>query len=316
MRLVAAADPDPARAGPDHGYWRRTSPVHDSEQKLLASAEVDAIMIATPHDLLAPLALAAIRAGKHVLVEKPVGLDEAEAREVEFAAASAGVTCMAGYTFRYAMARRMRELLDSGAVGDIVAITGSICAPPMVDGWTATPAAGGGPLLYLGCHLVDLVLWFAGAEPTAVSATVSVRPDTGCDDTSAIRLEFGAGPVSQLLVTQSAPGFSYDLTVIGSAGRLMLRGQDFTDYTIEVRSTALAEYAEPAELRPDEGGNPVETAVVPEIAEFAAAVEAGRAPAVTGSDARRVLRVLDAVRESGRRGGSAATLGDPMVAAF
>jgi predicted dehydrogenase len=210
----------------------------------------------------------------------------------------------------------MRELFDAGAVGDLVAITGSICAPPMNDGWTASPAAGGGPLLYLGCHLVDLLLWFAGAEPAAVSATVAVRSDTGCDGTSACRMEFAAGPVAQLLVTQSAAGFSYEFSLIGTAGWLSLRGRDFTDYTIEVCSTALPEFTEPAELRPDLGADPVDTAVVPEIADFAEAVQLGRAPSITASDARRVLRVLDAVRESGRRGGSGVFAEDPMLAAF
>jgi predicted dehydrogenase len=210
----------------------------------------------------------------------------------------------------------MRELFDAGALGDLVAITGSICAPPMTEGWTASPAAGGGPLLYLGCHLVDLVLWFAGAAPAGVSATVGVSAATGCDDTSAIRLQFAPGPAAQLLVTQSAAGFSYELSLIGSAGWLALRGRDFTNYTIEVCSIAIPEYAEPTELRPDRGADPVDSAVVPELAEFAEAVQLGRAPSITASDARRVLRVLDAVRESGERNGSAVSAEGPMLAAF
>ena len=74
---------------------------HPSLDALLAASDVDAVIVATPHHLLAPLSLLAIRAGKHVLVEKPIALDEQQAKEVEFAAASGGLTCMAGYSFRF-----------------------------------------------------------------------------------------------------------------------------------------------------------------------------------------------------------------------
>jgi predicted dehydrogenase len=86
---------------------------------LLGAADVDAVLIATPHH---ELALSAIRAGKHLLIEKPA-MNEPEAREVEFAAASAGVTCMVGYAFRYGMAHYVYDLLAQGAVGNLVAIT-------------------------------------------------------------------------------------------------------------------------------------------------------------------------------------------------
>lgn len=312
LRLVACVDPDVDAARSVAATVEGVS-VHASIEELLETADVDAVLIATPHHLLAPLALAAIRAGKHLLVEKPVALDAAEAREVEFAAASAGVTCMAGYSFRYGMAQQVHELYAAGAVGALVAITGSIAAPSMADGWVGRPDCGGGPLLYLGCHLVDLVLWLIGREPTSVSATVTRRTDTGLDDTSAIQLRFDEGRVAQLLVTQSAAGFSYDLQLIGAAGSIDLRGRDFENFQIEVQSTALAEYRELTMIRPrsDDG---VGTVFVTELDEFAAAVAQGRAPGVTASDARRVLLVLDAVQLSGRSGGPVALA--PILAAF
>ena len=67
---------------------------------------MDAVVIAAPHHLLVPLSLTAIRSGKHLHIEKPMALDEFGAKEIEFAAASAGVTCMVGYSFRYGMGRR------------------------------------------------------------------------------------------------------------------------------------------------------------------------------------------------------------------
>jgi predicted dehydrogenase len=282
---------------------------------LLVAADVDAVLIATPHDVLAPLGLSAIRAGKHVLIEKPMAMDEPQAREVEFAAASAGVTCMVGYSFRYGMARYIHDLLAQGTVGDLRAITGSIGTPRMNSSWIAQPESGGGPLLFVGCYLIDLALWFVAEEPASVWATVQHRPDTGADDTSAIQLEFSDGRVAQFLVTQSAAGFFYDLRVIGRSGSIALRGRNFVQFEVEVCSTALAAYREPMIIRLAMERDHITMMLLPELAEFADAIEHGRPPGVTASDGRRVLRVLDAVRESGRTR-QATALDPPMLAAY
>jgi predicted dehydrogenase len=314
LRLVAGVDPD-------EEALRRVAELdvsiatYGSTTDLLETADVDAVVIATPHDCLAPTALAAIRAGKHVLIEKPMALDEAQARQVEFAAASAGVTCMVGYSFRFGMGRFVHDPFAAGLVGDLVAITGSIGLPRLDDGWMSVQESGGGPLLYVGCHLVDLILWLTGEEPQSVTAAVTRRPQSGVDDTSAVQLQFTGDRLAQLLVTQSAPGFGYDLQVIGSAGSIKLRGRDFRHYEVEVHSMTAGADAEPTVQRPASDGEPIDLMFVPELAEFADAIEHGRSPAITASDARRVLRVLDAVAESGRTR-QAAVLGVPMLAAY
>jgi predicted dehydrogenase len=313
LRLVAGADPDAAAR-------RRVAAIadgvstHESLADLLEAADIDAVLIATPHDVLAPLALSAIRASKHTFIEKPMAMDEPQAKEVEFAAASAGVTCMVGYSFRYGIARYVHELLTQGAVGELRSITGSIGTARMDSHWIAQPEAGGGPLLFVGCHLIDLALWFLEEEPASISATVQHRPDTGADDTSAIQLEFTDGPIAQFLVTQSATGFFYDLKVIGRSGSIALRGRNFVQFDIEVQSTALVAYREPTIIRPTMQRDHVTMMLMPELAEFAEAITRRRLPAITASDGRRVLRVLDAVRESGFTH-QAVALDAPMLAA-
>jgi predicted dehydrogenase len=314
LRLVACADPDAAAAGQVAALADGVS-THESLGDLLHAADVDAVLIATPHDVLAPLALLAIRAGKHVLIEKPMAMNELEAREVEFAAASAGVTCLVGYSFRYGMARYVHELIAAGAVGDLRAITGSIGTPRMNSGWIAKPDAGGGPLLFVGCHLIDLALWFIAEEPASVHAMVQHRRDTGADDTTAIQLEFGDGRVAQFLVTQSAASFFYDLQVIGRSGSIALRGHNFVQFEVEVISTVLPAYREPTVIRPTMEPDHITMMLVPQLAEFADAIEHARPPRITASDARRVLRVLDAVSESGRTG-QAKPLDAPILAAY
>jgi predicted dehydrogenase len=314
LRLLACADPDAAAARRVAALTDGVS-THESIADLLVAADVDAVLIATSHDVLAPLGLSAIRAGKHLLIEKPMAMSEPEAREVEFAAASAGVTCMIGYSFRYGMARYVHDLLAQGAVGDLRAITGSIGTPRIDGGWVAQPESGGGPLLFVGCHLIDLALWFVSEEPASVWAAVQRRPDTGADDTSAIQLEFSEGRIAQFLVTQSAAGFFYDLQVIGRSGSIALRGRNFVQFEVEVCSTALAAYREPTIIRPTMERDHITMMLMPELAEFADAIANGRPPGITASDGRRVLRVLDAVGESGHTR-QATALDPPMLAAY
>lgn len=299
LRLAACADPDEAAASRSAALAMDVS-THRSVEALLAEQDVDAILVATPHHLLAPVTLAALRAGKHVMAEKPIGLNEREAVEIEQAAAQAGVRYMAGYSFRYLMARYVHELVEAGTIGQIRAVTGSIGFPGMDDGWYAYPETGGGPLLFLGSHLVDWVLWFVADEPQEVFANVSYRTDTGADNTSAFQICFAGGAVAQCLVTQESSNFFYELCLVGSAGKITLRGRTFLHFEIEVSSKVVAAYKEPTLLRPIVWGTHIDGMLVPELKEFASAIREQRAPAISAADGRRVLRVLDAVIESGK----------------
>jgi predicted dehydrogenase len=299
LRLVACADPDQAAANRAAALARDAS-THISVEALLGESDVDAILVATPHHVLCPVALAAIRAGKHVMAEKPIALDEREAAEIEAAAERAGVCFMSGYSFRFSMARHVYDLIASGAVGEIRAIAGSIGCPPLDEGWAAFPETGGGPLLYLGSHLVDMALWFAGDEPIEVSGDVQRRADTGADDTSAFQVRFARGAIAQCLVTQAASTFFYTLDVHGSAGRVALRGWNFLQFEIEVSSKTNPAYVDPTVIRPRLSRDNITMMFVPELEEFAGAVREKRRPAIAAADGRQVLKVLDAVIKASR----------------
>jgi len=299
LQLVACVDPDPVARRSVAAAAEGVS-AYEKVADLLEDDRVDAVLVATSHDELAPSALAAIRAGKHVMIEKPMARDEDEAKEVEFAAASAEVTCMVGYSFRYGMARHLRRLLDEGVVGEVRAITGTIATGEMDDGWVARAESGGGPMLYVGCHLIDLALWFLGEEPTDVSAVGHDRPDTGVDEASALTLEFSGRRLAQFLVTQTAPGFFYDLRIVGSSGFIGLRGRNFVQFDIDVQSETHPAYRDPTTIRPAMQRDHITMMLVPELAEFEAAIAEGRPPAITASDGRKVLRVIDAARGSSR----------------
>ena len=99
MQLAACADIERAAAAKlaaEHGNL----PVFTSIEAMLAGSELDAVLVATPHDALHPVAMTTVKAGRHLMVEKPVGLNARQVCELESAVNQAGVHCLAGYSFR------------------------------------------------------------------------------------------------------------------------------------------------------------------------------------------------------------------------
>ena len=300
--VASCADPDEAAAAKLAATVGQAT-TYASVEEMLQSADLDVAMVATPHHLLAATSLKAIWAGKHVLVEKPIAMSQREASAVENAVAEAGVCYLAGYSFRNLPAwTAVHDLLAAGAVGDIVSVTGYFGLGPLSTGWMADPACGGGPLLYLGSHLVDQILWYVADEPVEVFADVRYRSDTGADETSTFQIRFARGATAQCCVTQAADRFRHTLEIVGRSGYLSLRPCGFLDYEITVESSALADYAQPTVLRPPLAGDPRNVKHLAQLSEFAAAILQHQEPAVTVSDGRRVLAVLDAVIASGRSG--------------
>lgn len=300
LQLVACADPDTEAA---NGVAALANAVatYPAVEALLANARVDAVVLATPPHALYETALAAIQAHKHVLAEKPIGIDEKEATALEEAVVRAGVCYMAGYSFRFCPAlQQVHALLQAGAVGEIYAMLGSIGVNPLNKGWHASPATGGGPLLYVGSHLVDEILWYMNDEPVAVAAHIRYRADTQADDVATFRLHFAKGATAECLVTQAADGFYNNIDIYGRDGRISLRGVDYLNYSVEVVSRTLPAYAEPTYIHPRIWGDPKLAMLTAEVAEFAQAIVERRQPFITVSEGRQVLRVLDGIINAAR----------------
>jgi predicted dehydrogenase len=303
LRVVACADPV-GDAAAEVAALAGHSHVYASADELLDKSEVDAVIIATPHHVLCEIALAAIGAGKHVLAEKPIAMNEREAARIEKAAAQAGICYMSGYSLRFFVAQKqVYELLAAGVVGEIQAVTAGIGTGPLGD-WFGRVEMGGGALLYLGSHLVDEILWYLQDEPVQVYADVRNRPDTGVDETSAFQIRFAGGAVAQCLVTQAVEGWFDFVNIYGREGRIGLQSSNWLRYEISVSSRAVPAYAEPTTICPGLRGDPIMMMLVPEVEEFAAAIQENRQPAITATDGRQVLKVLDAVVESGQTGRS------------
>lgn len=300
LKVTACADIVPERAVALAGSVCQAS-AHTCAEDLLAHSDVDIVMVATPHHVLAPISQLAIQAGKHVLGEKPCGMNAKELAEIEISAAKAGVCYLAGYSFRYAPAwYKVYELLQARVIGEIQTILGFIATSSMDEGWKSAPETGGGPLLYVGSHLVDQVIWYLQDEPVEVSARTWFRNDTHADQTSSFQVKFARGATAQLVSTQNAGKTYSSLEIIGQTGIIRMRPCGFLDYEIDVFSRSTDEYQKTATIHEPLTGDVRTIKHCRQLNEFVAAIRANDSPFVTAASARQVMEVIDAVFDSSK----------------
>lgn len=186
---VAARDRDRAEQfAAKHGVAR----VHDSYQDLLTDKDVDAVYNPLPNTLHGTWTTAAVKAGKHVLCEKPFAMNTAEATEVAEVAAGTGLVVMEALHYRYhPLLRRVEEVVRSGELGTLKHIEANFCLslPVFSDNrWRAE--LGGGALLDSGAYVVHLAR-ILGGEPEVVSATAAMRGGVERSVTALLRFPGG-----------------------------------------------------------------------------------------------------------------------------
>jgi len=154
---------------------------YDDVDALLADPDVDAVYISTPVYLHASQTIAAARAGKHVLVEKPMAMSSAECRQMIDACATHGVELMVCYYQRFnARHQKVRELVSAGDIGRVITATASMTTqnPPRAGAWRHDPALGGGGVVMdMGVHCFDTLRFILG-EVKSVTALVDTSPGT------------------------------------------------------------------------------------------------------------------------------------------
>ena len=182
VQLVAVADPQEEVLE----ATRRISPgcaVFPSQNEMLDAVEADAVIIAAPSALHAELACQAFRSHKHVYLEKPIAISLEEARQVVAAWREARVVAMPGFNYRFhPLVRELRRLLGNDRIGALLAArTMFSIAPCSSASWRASRAAGGGALLDLASHHVDLIRFVFRREIAGVHASVrSIRTEGDC----------------------------------------------------------------------------------------------------------------------------------------
>ena len=294
--LVACADLDESAAygaAQEWGYARAYQDYGD----MLSREELDGVVVALPHYRLKDAAIASIQAGRSVFVEKPVCVNRAEAMAVREAAREAGVTVMAGYCVRLAWSRStMKAMIDKGAVGEIVQVSAGKGTLPL-SGWARDPKKGGGPLLWVGVHITDQVLWMVGSEPERVYGEIQWHPETGADQNTAYTVRFKSDVIANVVCSQQVHDSFDFIDVVGTAGRLR---SDWPSNILFAHSEVLPEYSEPTTMRPNMPS--LDPMYQREMQGWVTALREGREPPITIDDGIKVLSVVDAVFESARTG--------------
>jgi predicted dehydrogenase len=217
QRVVAVASRSAERAA-EFAHRHGVARSHGGYGHLYADPDVQVVYVAAPHSEHLQLALEAIAAGKHVLVEKPIGLSADEARAIRDAARSAGVFAMEAMWTRFLpQTDVMVQLRDDGALGDVRLVMADLGFAAQPGGRLFDPRLGGGALLDLGVYPVWLSHLWLGA-PASVTA-LGTLTETGVDEQSAIVLEYATG--AQALLSTSLRAFSPGRAAVsGSLGNL------------------------------------------------------------------------------------------------
>jgi predicted dehydrogenase len=231
-RIVALADShEPSLAGAQPllaGRDAETRCYRDWTQAL-DDDRVEAVIIALPNHLHAEAAIAALRRGKHVLLEKPVALTVADCQRLLAAEREARGILQIGLELRYAtVARHLRDALDAGAIGEPrLAWCHEFRVPfrEKVDGWILDPARSGGTFVEKNCHHFDLLSWFLGAEPTRVAAfgggDVVYRDQPGMADNAWVVVDHVGGKRASLGVSMFSAFHRLEFGILGETGLLI-----------------------------------------------------------------------------------------------
>jgi predicted dehydrogenase len=198
-------------------------------EDVLVDPSVDVVIISTLNASLAPIALAAVKAGKHVLVEKPGALNSLQLREIAAAAEISGSKVRIGYNHRFHPSlQKASEIIKSGVLGQLMFMRGRYGHGGRTGydrEWRADPAlSGGGELIDQGVHLIDLAGWFFGEFKTIEGHASTLYWDMKVDDNAFLLLRTENGQTAWLHVSCTEWKNLFSLEIYGRDGKLSIDG--------------------------------------------------------------------------------------------
>lgn len=266
-----------------HGIHRVTT----DWRSVATDPTIDAVVIATPNALHAEQSVAALEAGRHVLVEKPMAVTVAECDAMIAAAEASGASLMVAHCWRFHDdVRAIRDRVAAGDLGDVVKTRGyGVHAGWGPSGWFTDPAlAGGGGLLDMGVHAIDTARFVLGdPEPDRVCAVVGTRYGSyEVDDDAILLISWDQGTNSVVEAGwwhAHKEGLEAETEVYGTDGyaRIFPRAEPSDDY--------------------EHCTQPMYTA---QMREFLGAIAEGRRPRPSGEDGRVVVRIAQHAYEAAR----------------
>lgn len=282
--------------------------------ELLARPDIDIVCVTTPSGAHLEPALAAIRAGKHVVVEKPIEITVERVDEILRAADAAKVKVAAIFQSRFGTgARTVKAAIDAGRFGRLVLCSAYVKWHRAADyyrGWKGTlKLDGGGAVMNQGVHAVDLLQWFAGM-PAEVMAwkTRRVHEKIEAEDTAVGALKFASGALGTIEATTAAyPGFNKRIELCGELGSVILEDDrilawNFRDARPEDDGIRAAGQGV------DMGSGSSDPTKINfhghqlQLQDLVDAVRENRRPAVEGREARNAVALIRAIYASAERG--------------
>lgn len=284
-------------------------PTCGSLDAILNDSSVDAVAVYTPANTHRDIGLACARAGKHVLMEKPLDITTARAAELVEGCRAAGVTMGVVLQHRFRPAgMRLAQILAAGELGAIVGCSTAIrlWRPQSYydePGRGSFARDGGGVLISQGIHTLDLMLSLAGQVDTVTGfATTTPVHRMETEDMVCAAMRFDNGAFGTVDATTAAyPGFPEEIVLTCEKGTAKLAGTELLVQFQDGRKVAL-------EADKSAGGTGADPMAFPHdhhrsvMADFVAAIREGREPKVTGEEALKVHRLIDALIETGRTG--------------
>jgi UDP-N-acetyl-2-amino-2-deoxyglucuronate dehydrogenase len=310
--LVAVAT---RNAGRGKAFAEKYGGVWQSDYaELLQRPDVDVVAICTPHDLHAPMTIAAARAGKHVLCEKPMARTAAECAAMVDACDRAGVTLGVVFQSRFeALSLQLKRLIDEGLLGRILWSSANTIWYRSDDyyrsgSWRGTWAhEGGGVLINQAIHAIDLMLWLTGTPDRVTARTRTLNHAIEVEDGAIATLEYADNRLGLIQATTAAyPGYAERLEVYGTRGSAIYhKGEGRLEWhLIDPREDHVLE----ANLSSG-AANPMDITAAGHAAvfqDFATAIREGRRPLIDGREGRRSVEVVEAIYRAARSGGTVA----------
>ncbi len=285
-----------------HGARR----AYDSVEALLDDDQVNAVYVATPPHLHARQTVLAAQAGKHVLCEKPMALTTGEARAMVEACRASGVVLTICHYQRFnARHQRIKRLVEEGAIGQVTAarINFSDRFPPQPGVWHHNPEiSGGGPVMDLGIHCIDLLRYLCGPAESVAALMDTLVDDSPVDDTATLLLRLASGAqaviTSHWTTANHAPERTNGLEIWGTEGSIVaapISAKDSAGTLRVLTAEGIQDYAvEPGGPRPH----------VALLEAFGEAVAGDGPNPIPGEEGLAGLAVVEAAYESARSGHS------------
>jgi len=283
--------------------------IEDSYESMLAS-DIDAVCVCLPSGIHVPYAVQALRAGKNVVVEKPLGITPEQLDEIEKVQKETGkrVGVISQLYFSEGFSKTL-EAVQGGRLGKI--ILGEVSMKYWrtaeyfkAGGWRGTWAMdGGGALMNQGIHGVQLLLHLLGPVRSVKAYAHTILHDVEVEDTAVVAIEFKNGALGNIVAsTATNPGFSRNISIHGEKGSIMLSDENIIAWNVPGEENIEQKAADGA---PGTGADHKafgHSLHALQIGEFVKACESGRDPILSIREGRKPVELILAIYESSKTG--------------